>query len=255
MLKGTTIKAKVHILPADKILITTPARCEERERTIIKADKSGRAYIMVGREGWYYGLQEVYTPQHLYLTVNEEIKGGDYFYHANTGISQCIKTSEDSIFSSKGAHIKSACEKIAATTNPELWKNKWTSGEYEPSIPFQSITQGIPKIDIPFIEAYIKAYNEGKPITEVLLEQAEYINQFNQKGKTNTKYSALKLKSNGSVVVHPVKEKIYTREELKKAIWNFGCKLWIEEYGENPNEEKTNMTEIFNNWFDKKYPE
>lgn len=65
----------------------------------------------------------------------------------------------------------------------------------------------------------------------------------------------LKLKPNGSVIVHPVKEKMYTREEFKKAIWNFGCELWIEEYGENPNEEKTNMTEIFNNWFNKNYPE
>jgi len=161
MLKGTTIKAKVHLLDADKILITTPARCEEREVTIAKADKTGILYLFKKRLDWFYGIENMYTPQHLYFTTDEEIKEGDWCVWDNV------------LYKQHGLNTNNDYKKIVATTNPELWKNKWTSGEYEPSTPFQSITQGIPKIDIPFIEAYIKAYNEGNMITSVFLEIEE----------------------------------------------------------------------------------
>lgn len=176
----TTIKAKVHILPADKILITTPARCEEREVTIAKGDKTGILYLFKKRSDWFYGIEDMYTPQHLYFTTDEEIKEGDKVLHDGEvktaillGMFLGFKWKDADKDRSEHFDKHNWPKKIVATTNPELWKNKWTSGEYEPSTPFQSITQGIPKIDIPFIEAYIKAYNEGNMITSVFLEIEE----------------------------------------------------------------------------------
>lgn len=117
--------------------------------------------------------------------------------------------------------LKGDCRKIVATTNPELWGNKCFGrmtkvgktkfrcfncnnsvdvsymSERNPALCDTIIPSGIGKIDTSFIEAYIKAYNEGKPITEVWLEYAyDYV--------LNGKRHGLKTRNNGSVIVHPV---------------------------------------------------
>lgn len=230
----TTIKAKVHLLQSEKGS---------------KIFLCNNDYLQFDEQSGTNYVRSCIDFKHLYFTTDEEIKEGDWFIFGD--ILRQAKTIDSVLFDTKGYEYKpTSCKKIAATTNPELW----VMGRGMFGGP-QDTRKDTPKIDIPFIEAYIKAYNEGKPITEVLLEKAVSYTE-NEFHKIEVEYKhQLKLKPNGSVIVHPVKEKMYTREEFKKAIWNFGCELWIEEYGENPNEEKTNMTEIFNNWFNKNYPE
>ena len=115
----------------------------------------------------------------------------------------------------RGWH-RSNVRKIVATTNPELWVNKQCETYKKEHCGGHCCS--VPKIDIPFIEFYIKAYNKGNPITEVLLEQSvSYMeNDFH---KVEVQYKQqLTRRANGSVVIYLEEEKKYTREELKIAV-------------------------------------
>ena len=113
-------------------------------------------------------------------------------------------------------------KKIIATTNPDLWySNERTNrGNYEMLSKEDGINKanfkptGIAKIDTTFIEAYVK--EQGK-IDKVLVEYEsawEGGEPVVMEGTVNfNDLYELKLKPNGSVIVHPVKEKMYSKEE------------------------------------------
>lgn len=63
---------------------------------------------------------------------------------------------------------------------------------------------GIPKIDSTFIEDYVKAYNEGTPIKEVMIEYGSITNTRNHTEKYQIDFP--KLTPDGSVIIHPVEE-------------------------------------------------
>ena len=224
----TTIKAKVHLLATDK---PNPNLFIHRGLgSDLQVLSTGQG-IVHHKEMMECGVSK---PQHLYFTTDEEIKEGDWRLYYNTG--KICKTTKEDLLLIK--YYEEECKKIVATTNPELWYNRnelTERGRFEKSLleksnsPYPRAEEAIhmawfkatnvAKIDIPFIEAYIKAYNEGKPITEVLLEQERTAPdgmEFAAPPSMWGDFYDLKLKSNGSVTVHPVKERMYTREEFKK---------------------------------------
>ena len=132
-------------------------------------------------------------PYHLYILSDEEIKEGDwYVWLGNKQICQAIGYRETDMYG-LNAHVKANdVVKIIATT--ELLQMK----------PDTVVTeQYVPQIPESFLPIYVKAYNEGNPITEVELEC---------KG---TMSWDIKLTDNNEVVIHLPEEKMYSRDEVK----------------------------------------
>ncbi|MGV8961837.1 MAG: hypothetical protein ACOH2V_00380 [Candidatus Saccharimonadaceae bacterium] len=124
--------------------------------------------------------------QHLYIISNEEIKKDDWFIHPDSDLSttstggyeilQCTKRDANFIWYEKltvpgvstiaqpfRVHVNFKPKKIIATTDTSLRVISLTH--------FGALLQPSSS----FIEAYIKAYNEGNPITEVMVEYEGYI--------------------------------------------------------------------------------
>jgi hypothetical protein len=127
--------------------------------------------------------------QHLYIISNEEIKEGDW----------CINTNKDTILQIN--NITSSTQgleywkKIIATTDPSL---------------------NLPQLPESFIQAYIKAYNEGNPITEIALEMEEGLHKGEEIDKSYPKefieaLNTPKTREDNTVIVH--QSKTYSREE------------------------------------------
>jgi hypothetical protein len=132
--------------------------------------------------------------QHLYFLSNEEIKGGDcYFDLYENKILQCL---------SHMVYINTMMRKVIATTDTSL---------------------GLPQPSKEFIQAYIKAYNEGKPITNVLVEYEGYEckNGHHMAYQTTCvyphcdeyNYPVLKTNSSNEITIKKVKDS-WTREEI-----------------------------------------
>ena len=205
-----------------------------------------------------------YVPQHLYFTTDEEAKDTDWVLPNAPWDNGPWKYKKAPCPLPYWGGNKDSYRKIVATTNPEGSKS------------LREIN--IAKIDTPFIEAYIKAYNEDNPIKEVLLEtksifkldeefeldnldwalfitqqtlENEHGAQFpftdlsDEELKIAPKNIELKLKPNGSVIIHPVKERMYTREEVKDILKQFDCSEIGRFSGPTARKE----------WFDKNYPE
>jgi hypothetical protein len=202
------IKAQVHLVPTEESSLSLIA--SDHALKLEKAFREGDAFRKM---------------QHLYFTTDEEIKEGDWFIAANVvekATKELIKLG-----------LSELCRKIVATTNPELWGRLCgaSDGQFTESNgnrvskfvgnPELIENSGCAKINTSFIEAYIKAYNAGNPIKEVLLEQVDNGYEVDMEGRGGSDVGwmpklELKLKQDGSVIVHLPEEKLYTREELKK---------------------------------------
>ncbi len=141
--------------------------------------------------------------QHLYIISDEEIKEGDWFYIPNQMIGFehiCNKFKDkktlDSIYT----------KKIIATTNPEL--------TFFPEEDYHGrIKKMLPKFPTDFIEKYVKEWNKGNVIKEVMLEydKFDWTENSGSGAKCMSEYQ-IKLNSNNTVIIHPIEEKEYTKE-------------------------------------------
>lgn len=238
-----TTKAQVHVLPTDKAVFPN---------CLWLGRMSGKLYLDKSYpEGKVIPpIDDSMLPQHLYFTTDEEIKEGDWYINLlNNTIEKVSKNvaanwKSNMSYNNGTRFLRNDYKKIVATTNPELWKSKTDCGcgasTYEGCSECLLI---IPKIDIPFIEAYIKAYNGDNPIKEVLLEIKDI---FPQQLKQPISLGVLKLKSNGSVIIHPVKERMFTRTEVRKILGE------IFEYGISNSHW---IPSQIDRWFNKNYPE
>jgi hypothetical protein len=198
-----TIKAKVHRLPTeDKSQI---GLCKHSER-----------------QGIFYGetptIEDSLINQHLYITTDEEIKEGDLCYDKSAkpgwngieGISKCLRTD-------KNGYWNKNCRKIIATTDPKLNevndKNKVDESWFRPFIP---------KIPQSFIEEYCKSGG----IDEVLVEMERMSNKGEWKdvllpsewGDHNP--TRPKLNPDNTIIIHPVEEKMCSKEEVESLCRN-----------------------------------
>lgn len=198
----------------------------------------------------------IITPQHLYFTSDEKIKEGDwvisindensywkYMCNAPNKVRKIKFTDKNSGDGGKSRLIElggwdenegwygrpavqgnwvyeKGFRKIVATTNPELWYEKRRVDIFP--IPDKLV---IPRIGDDFVEAYIKAYNNGKPITEVYLEsELDILTEPDvHDGKPCSKIigsqEILKLRSNGTVIISPVVEKLYNLDEIEELFY------------------------------------
>ena len=147
----------------------------------------------------------VYYSQHLYFLSNEEIKDDDWCYDTLRG---CIWQKSSKI-NCNGEIYK----KIIATTDTSLLK------DYS-----EQTLNGVACLPQPpkaFIQAFIKAYNESKPITKVLVEMEKihvgwkpdytFENEGVEGSKKMYQYF-LKVNSSNEITIKKIKDS-YTREE------------------------------------------
>lgn len=165
-------------------------------------------------------------PQHLYLISNEEIpKEGDY--HFDKERNQIIQNTYDFNINKY--------PKVIASTDKSLIIMKDHAHYNNNKIEDYKLSQ-IPDL---FIQAYIKAYNEGKPITEVQVEYEYHENPaFSTDGRDDGYY--LKTNPDNTVIIH--QNKIYSRDEVINLLEKYGEYLWIE------NTDTKGWTNKFDNW-------
>jgi len=127
-----------------------------------------------------------WTSQYLYFLSNDEIKEGDWIYgnckHTslekdNYRVFECTRIGNTGIvFGEIGDTLVSSdsinwCKKIIATTDSTLIFNH---EDFPVTVPL------LPQPSQSFIEKYIKEYNNGTPITEVLVEYWAHTEEYPQ---------------------------------------------------------------------------
>jgi hypothetical protein len=249
---------QVHILPTDVV-----SQLGLYDRLGLVTAKS---------QGWDLIKEQSYIkPQHIYSTSDEEIKEGDWFVVISAGLTT-FNTIGKFIGGNKN-HYKDNIRKIVATTNSKLWGGLCTNSNCEPNCTCtkEEKTPVIAKISDDFIEAYMKAYNEGKPITEVMVEYEEeplnlcdcYYTKFCHsthletgvvcRDQELTPNFVLALNPDGTVIIKPLVEKMYSRANMKSlaaSVLN-DFTLHVLEHEETVQENSFNLKQ----WFNIRYPE
>lgn len=165
--------------------------------------------------------------QHIYVLSNEEIKEGDWFIwqsqssgtvemhqmHSDAGYG--IKTHtqyNEADGSSVIVNWSGLRGKVIATDDPKL---HYKSEGYVHAIP------NVAKLSTDFLQAFIRHYNESKPIEKILVEYKYQGQPCELCGKTDCEESpqieVLNLRPDGTIIIHPVKERMFTFEQLKEA--------------------------------------
>jgi len=163
--------------------------------------------------------QRIENSYYLYFTTDEEIKNSDWFLEWDNidkrySLHQCKPNGWQA---QKATRLKT-CRKIVATTNPDLWSTGYNIKGDVTSIP-------VPKIGLDFVEAFVR---EQGAIKEVNLEYELYP-YAPIAGSIDQEF--LKLHSNGTVIIHPIKEKMYTKFQVEQYCrkLHFLCPKWFNE--------------------------
>jgi hypothetical protein len=135
--------------------------------------------------------------QHLYLLSDDEIKEGDWFLEKGLRISIFPNYLTDT----------NECKKIIATTDKNLmWLDK---SEKNPELArINGLWKCLPQPSESFIQKFIYAYNNGDPITEVMVEY----NHLQSSGGLNEEW--LKVNSSDNTITIRKMKDSWTREEV-----------------------------------------
>jgi len=183
-----------------------------------------------------------YEPQHLFILSDEEIKEGDWYcfplYKSGYAIKQYNSekhfNEEPSIIL---ANLKA--KKIIATTDKSLSITKIKCNNCKQNLQnaqrkiigynaqCNCSVSYIPQIPESFLPIFIKAYNEGKPITGVKLElECGENRQCNCINNSHCLSPVIRTTSNNEVIISIVEEKLYNLSEIEEihvAIMKQGC--------------------------------
>lgn len=211
--------------------------------------------------------------QHLYFLSDDKPKTDDWCYDMLIGEIFKMGIHADVANNLRHTEVK----KIVATDNPELLD---MAGYIRHHRPQAEPLNGICKIPTSFIEAYIKAYNAGKPIEKVMLEYEEvYTGEYEHFDNKPKYIYTLKPTPQGEVIVveedslwiqkrmkdlpdsikahvkawfdeidKEAGQRRYTRDELKIAVNSL---FWHLRHQEG----NTVKAEDINDWFDTNYPQ
>ena len=163
--------------------------------------------------------------QHLYFLSDEEIKVGDW----------CICSDYRNSYQKLGkvSHVGSPGNfknTIQIGGNTDLHIGRENLNYCKKIIATNDKLLGLPQPSKEFLEAYVKAYNEGNQITEVMVEY----NILN-KGYSDEPYqecNVLKVKSDNTISIRKVKDS-WNREEVIKLLNDFGEHVAFEVSGRN----------------------
>ena len=184
-------RAKVIMLPTNNGVILKGIKNKGLSAPIILSNESNEEWDKFG------------TPQHLYFTTDEDIKSGDW---------KLINTDTDKLSTvvqhEKGINYYKQ-SKIIATTDKSL---TFIPKEIPSGIAFE-----LPQPSKSFIEKYCKLGGIDKVELECRMLNIDEI-RIRGGGFLHTDNSTLELTPNNEVIVHLIKEKMYTREEVESLI-------------------------------------
>ena len=194
-------RAKVIMLPTEQY---------EHNR-ILKGNKEGRL-IIDKCENLSKQLRGLWTPQHIYITTDEEIREGDVAYNKNTNSIYRVgkftskagheghsivplksDVKEGEFYTYIGEHYSQYSKKIIATTNKSL---------------------NLPQPSKAFIEKYCKLGG----IDEVEIEYEKLVKAYIP--FSNAVNYILKVDSHNTITIHPIKYS-WNREEVDKEVIDF----------------------------------
>ena len=192
------VEARVHMLPTEDASCIAFHKVRDEEPGLFYSDKPS--------------VEKAFDNQHLYFTTDEEIKKGDWFINLGSGghpgvaIYQANSENSKAINEFKFPEIK----KIIATTDTELHYNKVVEED------MHMYKESLPHIPQHIIEAYVK-----KPFDKVLVEyELNVITSLElirgDKMKAEESDFQPKTDSNNCIIIHPVEEKMYSREEVEE---------------------------------------
>ena len=233
---------------------------KEHKVVMLSTNEKAKLYL---KNGLKIGSDCIHTTgQHLYILSDQEIKEGDWYFYGNRFDEKELNQFKNGIDST--AFLKEQkIKKIIATTNSELWKIKHdcTCGATTYEGCSECLELLIPKIPIDFVERYAKEYNKGKQITSVMLEyesmwkrddgEISKISEFNDPNISGRFHIIPKIRSNNTVIISPVEERKYTREE----VFEFG-KLILNTFhseGRTQNGKDRLPVVKFGEWFERSF--
>ena len=178
--------------------------------------------------------------QHIYITSDEKIEEDDWYIDDCDKIRRSV-TSDEEYWS-----VREDYKKIIVTTNKFI-----TIDGYDSSDEDAIVKCYLPQPSQEFIETYVKAYNEGNPITEVIVEYEIICGRCYS--NTNECWSAkecsrntdfpdivrLKVNSDNTINIKPIKDN-WNREEVKQL-----CKLAFKYHCDN-----SRTTSLPDKWFE-----
>jgi len=142
-----------------------------------------------------------HTNFHLYIISDDEIKVNDWYIIEFNGLKLTQCTSDEELISLEG---RTDCKKVIATTDKSLI---YTNTEDFPSFVEKSDLNIFPQPSKSFIEKYVRAYNSGVPIENVLIEYYHLVSTF---GLNN---EWLKVATDNTITIKKIKD-TYTQQEV-----------------------------------------
>lgn len=183
-------------------------------------EKATRLWIN-GKRQLNYGAEAMASTnnigQHLYIISDDEIKEGDkgWLFEDGRIKSVCRFDCTNGL-----GGIRPTDKKIVATTDITL------GDIFHPDLP---------QLPESFIQAYIKAYNAGKPITEVDLEVVPGV-------CVGEPDFVIKTRPDNTVIVH--QSKMYSRDEVNKLLQDCAIHFGVL----NPSKDDGRILNQINKW-------
>ena len=171
--------------------------------------------------------------QHLYIVDDSEIKDGDWCLFFWDGIKDGelgqVGSKPQQYFPKNGHTLNRNVRKIIGTTDPEL--------TFKVDKGFSNLEQRevrVPQLPQGFIESYCE-----NPVEEVMVEyDVDMIMEFSS---GTTPSESLKLTSNNELIIHPIEEKLYTREEVERLCRKYGKEVVKRGYPSDEQWKKENL--------------
>lgn len=220
----TKVKREVVMLPQEKKAVECPLLIYKNTHDLwdkrIDADLElstnptfNRNHVLISNGEAATNAQSKAIFYELYILSDEPIKVVDYvlanYEFNNKSIEQVYHTTPKGLMIDIGYQLMAnRCKKVIASTDTSLGLSQLSEG---------------------FIQKYIKRYNEGNPITHVMVEyEEEQIFKYGEKIRSEF---TLKLDKQNCISIFPVKDS-WTRGEviaLLKEVFKQNLLMWKEE--------------------------
>lgn len=163
---------------------------------MLPTEEASTLHIEEDNKLMFYEESRVYSntkSQHLYILSDEKIEENDWYWDNSAGNNRILQLEKG--WSGKELLNNPFVKKVIATTDKTLGLQ----------VPKGNVAMGwrwLPQINEAFIKSYVESYNQGKLITEVLVEY-EYEDDI---------YIKLKLREDNTIIIS--QSKTYTRDEV-----------------------------------------